>query len=227
MTGLLRSAVAETLATLLFVFTIITAVNTTAGSGITPFAIGFALMVLVYAFGHISGAHLNPAVSLGVWLRGKMNATGFVVYVVAQLIGGALGALLSLSLFPRAEQSVQIDPTAAFIVELVFTFILVFVVLNVATSKDNDGNSFYGFAIGATVFAGAITVGGISGGGFNPAVAVSLAITGQFAVTNLWLYILAPLLGAALAAIAFRLLNNHDLGQDEVEVVEDDVEVKN
>lgn len=218
MNGLLRSAVAESLATLLFVFTIITAINTAAGAA--AFAIGFALMVLVYAFGHISGAHLNPAVSLGVWLRGKMTAVAFVAYVVAQLIGGALGALLSMSLFPRAQQSLQIETVPAFLVELIFTFILVTVVLNVATSKDNNGNSFYGFAIGATVFVGAIAVGTISGGGFNPAVAVSLAISGQFAVSNLWIYILAPLVGGALAALAFRLLNAHDLTEKAVEVVE-------
>lgn len=225
MNGLLRSAVAETLATLLFVFTIITVINTAAG--IAPFAIGFGLMVLVYATGHISGAHLNPAVSLGVWLRGKMTGIAFVAYVVAQLIGGALGALLSMSLFPRAAQSVQIEILPAFIVELVFTFILVYVVLNVATSKDNNGNSFYGFAIGATVFVGAITVGSISGGGFNPAVAVSLAITGQFSLTNLWLYILAPLVGGALAALAFRMLNNHDLETPVIEGAEVEVEKLN
>lgn len=222
MTGLLRSAVAETIATLLFVFIIITAINTAGGAA--AFAIGFGLMVLVYAFGHISGAQLNPAVSLGVWLRGKMTAVAFVSYVVAQLVGGALGALLSLALFPRSTQSLEVDALPAFLVELVFTFILVTVVLNVATSKDNNGNSFYGFAIGATVFVGAITVGSISGGGFNPAVAISLAITGQFGVSNLWIYILAPLVGAALAALVFRLLNAHDLGDDESEVTVAEVE---
>lgn len=128
-----------------------------------------------------------------------------------------------MSLFARSPQSLQIDTIPAFLVELIFTFILVTVVLNVATSKDNNGNSFYGFAIGATVFVGAITVGSISGGGFNPAVAVSLAITGQFAVANLWIYILAPLVGAALAAIAFRLLNANDLGnENEATVAEEE-----
>ena len=85
-----------------------------------------------------------------------------------------------------------------------------YVVLNVATSKDNDGNSFYGLAIGGTVTAGAIAVGGISGGGFNPAVALGLAVHGEFAWSNMWVYAVAPLVGAALAGIAFRLLNTHD-----------------
>ena len=219
MTGLVRTATAEAIATLLFVFSIVTAINTTGGAA--PFAIGFTLMVLVYATGHVSGAHLNPAVSFGAWLRGAINATTFLAYVVAQLIGGALGALISIALFPRAQAPVQIEILPAFLVEALFTLILVYVVLNVATSKDTAGNSFYGFASGATVFVGALSVGAISGGGFNPAVAVSLAITGQFAVANLWLYILAPLVGAAIAAGIFRLLNADEFKKEvEVEVVE-------
>lgn len=211
MTGIVRNAVAEALATLLFVFAIIGAVNN-AGD-LTPLAIGFALMVLVYATGHLSGGHLNPAVSLGVWLRGGITAGDFFAYVIAQLVGGALGALIGMAVFPAPEGAVQIDIAPAFIVELVFTFVLVYVVLNAATSKDTEGNSFYGLAIGSTVFVGAATVGSISGGGFNPAVAFGLAISGQFAWANIWLYLLAPLVGGALAAVAFRLFNSHDLAK--------------
>ena len=209
MTGTVRNAVAEAIATLLFVFTIIGAINN-AGD-FTPLVIGFTLMVLVYATGHISGAHLNPAVSLGVLLRGAMNVGEFVAYVVAQLLGAALGALIAAAVFPAAEAAKQIEVGPSFLVEALFTFALVYVVLNVATSKDNDGNSFYGLAIGTTVFLGAATVGGISGGGFNPAVAFGLAINGQFEWSNMWLYVVAPLVGAVIAALAFRLLNSHDL----------------
>lgn len=209
MTGTVRNAVAEAIATLLFVFTIIGAINN-AGD-LTPLVIGFTLMVLVYATGHISGAHLNPAVSLGVLLRGAMSVGEFVAYVVAQLLGAALGALIAGAVFPAAEAAKQIEVGPSFIVEALFTFALVYVVLNVATSKDNDGNSFYGLAIGTTVFLGAATVGGISGGGFNPAVALGLAINGQFDWSNIWLYFVAPLVGAAVAALAFRVLNTHDL----------------
>lgn len=211
MTGTVRNAVSEALATLLFVFTIVGAVN--ADSVLAPIAIGFTLMVLIYATGHISGAHLNPAVSLAVLVRGAIGVSDFIAYVVAQLIGGALGALLALAVWPAATASVEFAPGvgAAFVVELVVTFILAFVVLNVATSKDHPNNSFYGLAIGGTVVAGAIAVGGISGGGFNPAVALGLAIHGEFAWSNIWLYALAPLVGGALAGLAFRLLNSHDL----------------
>jgi aquaporin Z len=208
MTGTVRNAVAEAVGTFLFVFAIIAAVNN-AGD-FAPLAIGFALMVLVYATGHISGGHLNPAVSLGALIRGAMSAGEFVAYVIAQLVGGALAALLSLAIFDvGAPKEIEVGP--AFLVEALFTFILVYVVLNTATSKDNEGNSFYGLAIGSVVVVGAFAVGAISGGGFNPAVALGLSISGQFAWASLWLYLLAPLVGGAVAALVFRLLNSHDL----------------
>ena len=105
--------------------------------------------------------------------------------------------------------AIEVGP--AFLAEALWTLVLVYVVLNVATSKDHPNNSFYGLAIGSTVFIGAVGVGGISGGGFNPAVALGLTISGQFDVANLWLYIVAPLVGGAIAALAFRLLNSDDL----------------
>lgn len=208
MTGMLRSAVAELVGTFVFVFAIIGAVN--SGSDLTPLAIGFALMIMVYATGHISGAHLNPAVSVGVWLRGAIDAIGLVTYIVAQLVGGALAAVVSFALFPAAAEAQQIEVGPAFLVEALWTFVLVYVVLNVATSKDHPNNSFYGLAIGTTVFVGAVGLGGISGGGFNPAVALGLSITGQFAWGSYWLYFIAPIIGGAVAAVVFRVLNAHD-----------------
>ncbi|GAA4478646.1 MIP/aquaporin family protein [Microbacterium panaciterrae] len=209
MTGIARSALAEAISTFLFVFSIIGAVN--SKSALTPLAIGLALTVLVYAAGHISGAHLNPAVSLGALIRGAIGASAFVAYIIAQFVGGALAALVSFAVWPRAAESMKIDLGPAFLVEALVTLALVWVVLNVATSKDNANNSFYGLAIGGTVFVGAVAVGGISGGGFNPAVGLGLAISGQFGWSNLWLYIVAPLVGAAIAAVLFRVLNSDDL----------------
>lgn len=208
MTGTLRSALAELVGTFVFVFAIIGAVN--SGSDLTPLAIGFALMVMVYATGHISGAHLNPAVSVGVWLRGAIDVMGLVAYLVAQLVGAALAAAVSFALFPAAAEAQQIEVGPAFLVEALWTFVLVYVVLNVATSKDHPDNSFYGLAIGTTVFVGAVGLGGISGGGFNPAVALGLSITGQFAWGSYWLYFIAPIIGGAVAAVVFRVLNAHD-----------------
>ncbi len=208
MNGILRNALAEFVGTFIFVFAIIGAVN--SGSALTPLAIGFALMVMVFATGHISGAHLNPAVSLGAWIRGAISAVTFATYVVVQLVAGALAALLSFVLWPAAEAPVPIEVGPAFLVEALWTFVLVYVVLNVATSKANVNNSFYGLAIGSTVFVGAVAVGGVSGGGFNPAVALGLSITGAFDFAAYWLYLLAPLVGGAVAALVFRALNSDD-----------------
>ncbi|MFS0894868.1 MIP/aquaporin family protein [Microbacterium sp. 179-I 3D3 NHS] len=208
MSGTARKAIAEALATFLFVLAIIAAVN--SGSPLTPLAIGFTLMVLVYSTGHISGAHLNPAVSVGVFLRGGLSVVDFVAYLVAQLVGGALAALAALTVWPAGEKAMVVEVGPAFLVETLFTLILVWVVLNSATSKDTAGNSFYGLAIGGTVFVGAATVGSISGGGFNPAVALGLAVSGHFAWGSLWLYFAAPVVGAIIAALLFRLLNSDD-----------------
>ncbi len=204
----LRNPLAEFIGTFIFVFAIIGAVN--SGSALTPLAIGFALMIMVFATGHISGAHLNPAVSLGAWLRGAISLTRFVSYVVAQLAAGALAAAVSFALWPIADEPAKIEIGPAFLVEALWTFVLVYVVLNVATTKSNVHNSFYGLAIGSTVFVGAVAVGGISGGGFNPAVALGLSITGIFDIGAYWLYFLAPLVGGALAALLFRALNSDD-----------------
>ncbi|MFT3860794.1 MIP/aquaporin family protein [Micropruina sp.] len=207
MTGLARKALAEAIGTFVFAFAAIGAVN--SGSELTPLAIGFVLTVLVYATGHISGAHLNPAVSVGVWLRGAIDLQGMLAYIGAQLVGAALAGALSFAVWPLGQPTpVQAGP--AFLVEALWTFVLAFVVLNVATSKDHPNNSFYGLAIGSTVFVGAVAVGGISGGGFNPAIALGLAITGQFAWGLYWLYLIAPIVGGAVAALAFRLLNPDD-----------------
>ncbi|QMU97745.1 porin [Microbacterium esteraromaticum] len=208
MNGTARKAVAEALATFLFVLSIIAAVN--SGSVLTPLAIGFALAVLVYATGHISGAHLNPAVSVAVFIRGGLTVVDLIAYIVAQLVGAVLAALVSFAVWPAAAKAVEIDLGKAFVVELVFTLILAYVVLNVATSKDTDGNSFYGLAIGGVVFVGAAAVGSISGGGFNPAVALGLSVSGQFDWANLWLYVVAPIVGGAIAAVLFRVLNADD-----------------
>lgn len=207
MTGLARTALAEALGTFLFVFAIIAAVD--SGSPLTPIAIGFALMVLVYATGHISGAHLNPAVSLGVWIRGAIDGRTFGAYIIAQFVGAALAAAVSFALWPIAKPlTIHIVP--AFLVEALWTLVLVYVVLNVATSKDHPNNHFYGLAIGGTIVVGAIAVGSISGGGFNPAVALGLSISGHFAWSAIWLYILAPAVGGVIAALLFRLLNPDD-----------------
>ena len=182
------------------------------GAGaMAPLAIGTILMVMVYAGGHISGGHYNPAVTLAVWMRGKCKAKDVPFYMLAQVIGAALAALLVLwvkkgSLIVAAEPSFK----AALAMELIFTFALAFVVLNVATSKKTAGNSYYGLEIGFTVMAAAYAIGNISGCAINPAVAVGLTIMGLSKLGNLWLFIVGNFAGGALAAIIYKLVNQED-----------------
>jgi len=195
-------------------FFLVLTVGTTgiaAGPGvIAPIAIGSILMVMIYAGGHVSGGHYNPAVTLGVFLRGRCPARDVVPYVVAQLAGA--GAAAGIVLFFKTTTAARFDPIVApaFAAELLFTFALVYVVLNVATAKATAGNSNYGLAIGFTVLAGAFAVGDVSGGAFNPAVAVGAMIMGMLPWAKLWLYLVAELVGGAAAAVVFKALNPQD-----------------
>jgi len=180
-----------------------------AGSGvIAPLAIGAALMVMVFAGGHISGAHYNPAVTLGVLIRGKLKAADVAPYIVAQLLAATAAAIAVK--FLRA--GVDVTPIApkigpALLAEFLFTFALVYVVLNAATAEGTSGNSFYGLAIGMTVMSGAFAVGDISGGAFNPAVAVGISLLGISSWGNIWIYLVANFAAAIVAAIVFNLIN--------------------
>ncbi|MDQ2670304.1 MAG: aquaporin [Gemmatimonadota bacterium] len=176
-----------------------------------PVAIGSALMIAVYMGGHISGAHYNPAVTLGVWMRGKLETRFVGPYMLAQLAGAVLGALfvwwlVGQTFVPAPGGAASM--LTALAAELVFTFVLVLVVLNVATTDATAGNSHYGLAIGFTVLTGAFAVGAISGGAFNPAVGVGPAIVhviGGGPIGHVWLYLVGPFLGGALAAYVYRL----------------------
>src|SRR5213595_573108 len=180
-----------------------------AGSGvIAPLAIGAALMVMIFAGGHISGAHYNPAVTIGVLIRGKVNPGDVAPYIVAQLLAAAAAA--TAVKFLRA--GIDVTPMApklgpALLAEFLFTFGLVYVVLNAATAEGTSGNSFYGLAIGMTVMTGAFAVGDISGGAFNPAVALGICLLGISSWANIWIYLLADFTAAVLAAVIFQLIN--------------------
>ena len=178
---------------------------------LAPLAIGVTLMVMIYAGGHISGGHYNPAVTLAVLVRGKISRVDAVGYWVAQVVGGLLAALAARYLVNPAKVT-ALSPsgrgvTVALLAEAIFTFALAFVVLNVATSRDHPDNGFYGLAIGFTVVAGAFAVGGLSGGAFNPAVAMGAATMGLFAWAKIWIWLLAELIAGVLAALVFLILN--------------------
>jgi aquaporin Z len=181
-----------------------------AGAGvIAPLAIGAALMVMVFAGGHISGAHYNPAVTLSMLIRGRLKTADVVPYMIAQLAAAAAAALL-VNKFLRA--GIAVTPIApkiglALTAEFLFTFALVYVVLNAATAEGTSGNSFYGLAIGMTVMTGAFTVGDISGGAFNPAVALGISLLGISNWANIWIYLVANFAAAVVAAVVFNMIN--------------------
>jgi aquaporin Z len=206
-----RKLVVELIGTFFLVFTVGASVR--GGSSLAPLAIGAVLMAMIYASGHISGGHVNPAVTMAALVRGRLRLGEATGYWLAQLVGGVLAALLVRAIIrPGQTRTLALSGqlTAAFVAELIFTFALAYVVLNVATSKDHPGNSFYGLAIGFTVLAGAVAVGGISGGAFNPAVALGGAVMGLFSWSTLWVYMVAELVAGATAGLVFRALNPGD-----------------
>jgi len=173
---------------------------------IPPLAIGAALMVMVFAGGHISGAHYNPAVTLAVFMRGKLPMADVVPYMASQIIGAVVGALAVGFLAGSGTPMEIVNVPAALLAEFLFTFALCWVVLNVATSRGTNGNSFYGLAIGFTVMAGAFAVGRISGGAFNPAVAIGAAMMKLLAFQQIWMHVAAEFAAAATAALAFKAI---------------------
>jgi aquaporin Z len=203
----------ELIGAFFLVFTVGTAVF--SGSALAPLAIGTALMVMIYAGGHISGGHFNPAVTMAALVRGRIGVVDAFGYWIAQFVGGVLAALVVRGIVTRPAGQVPLHLSGhrlvdAIVAELIFTIALAWVMLNSATSKDNQNNSFYGLAIGFTVLAGAVAVGGISGGVFNPAVALGGAVMSMFAWSTFWIYLVVELVAGALAGIAFLAINTGD-----------------
>jgi aquaporin Z len=183
-----------------------------------PVAIGSALMVMVYMGGHISGAHYNPAVTLAIWIRKKIELKEALIYMVFQIAGAFLAALFYYLINKKTFAPVpnpQFTYVEFLIVEVLFTFALCMVVLNVATSKKTAGNSFYGLAIGFTVLAGAFAGGPVSGGAFNPAVGIGPVlmdtIKGGESIKTLWIYIVGPFAGGILGSLTYMYVDSENL----------------
>jgi len=225
----------EFVGTCTLVFTIGTSTSETTGNpSHAPLAIGFSLMAMIFMGGHISGGHFNPAVTLGILAtgRGKMHWAKACGYVLVQVAGSVVGAFfVYLVTNPNRVFGPKIADDhslpAAIILEAFVTCGLVSVVLNVATTKATSDNSFYGLSIGCVVIAGAYSVGNITSGAFNPAVATGphlvAWIMGKPFATELWVYWLGPLLGAAVAAGFFRITNpkEYDVHQQSAGIMPD------
>lgn len=198
--------IAEFIGTFFLALTICTAAVHGSAGDYAPFAIAATLMVMIYAVGHISGAHFNPAVTVAVWLRGACEKSDVVPYISVQALAGVLAAIVSqeILLAETSVTAIDMDATNALAAEFLYTFALVYVILNVATSDATQGNGYYGAAISFVVLAGALTVGGISGGSFNPAVSGALLVSGVIELSDLWIHLVPQFLAGVLAVQAFN-----------------------
>ncbi len=203
----------EFLGTFFLVLTIGLCVN--QGAALAALAIGGILASLIYMGGHVSGAHYNPAATLAIVLRGACPSRDALPYMAAQILGSVCAALMVMTLngnsFAPAPGD-QVPALAAVLAELLFTFALCLVILRTATVEEVAGNSYYGLAIGFVVTVAAITIGPISGAALNPAVALGTVIVdvwmGTGGYMDLWIYIVGPFGGGALAAVAFGAMRN-------------------
>ena len=205
----MKKYLVEFIGTFFLVFTV--GMTVRSGTPLAGLAIGASLMVMVFAGGHVSGGHFNPAVTLGVWLRGKCDKSDVLPYWVAQFAAGIVAALLVTFLFAgRPAWSALHGSVPSVIVEFLFTFALVWVVLNVATAKSTAGNSFYGIAIGMTVMTGVVAVGGVSGGAFNPAVGLGVFTMGLESAKQFGVYLVSDFAGALVAAQTYKFVHGAD-----------------
>ena len=178
----------------------------------TAFAFGLAIVAMAYSIGNISGCHINPAVSVGVLLSGKMSVNDFIGYVVSQFLGGITGAFILMSLIGKehglgTNGLFEASIGKSLIIEIILTFVFVIAILGV-TSKVSNG-TVAGLVIGLTLVL--IHIFGIyfTGTSVNPARSFGPALfMGGEALTSVWVFIVAPIIGGALAAICYRWLSS-------------------
>mmetsp|Transcript_72471 Transcript_72471/g.84177 ORF Transcript_72471/g.84177 Transcript_72471/m.84177 type:complete len:371 (+) Transcript_72471:86-1198(+) len=222
---LLGAYLAEGLGTFAFVLSVaLVQINnpilgTLINTNVTCLPIGMMMMCMVFTFGYISGGHFNPAITIAVALARRIDLKRAVGYIICQT-GAAFGAGI-VAMIIQGSDNISVPTVSSSYVlsssmfaELIYTFAVATVVLNVAYSKQK-GNFFYGFAIGMTVCAGVAGVGSISGGAFNPALAtglqLALCMTGSCsAIKNFWLYWVSPVFGACLASLLFSQIRQPD-----------------
>ncbi len=225
---MMKKYVAEFIGTLVLVFmgcgtAMLVGVDSTYGSGylLTALAFGLVIVGMAYCVGNISGCHINPAVSLGVFMNGGMSAVDFGAYVVAQCLGSIAGTALLAAVFNLGGiydltagygandlMGVNGSPVAGLLVEVILTFIFVFTILGVTSKKAGHG-SFAGLVIGLTLTLVHILGIGLTGTSVNPARSLGPAIfAGRDALSCLWVFIVGPFVGAAIAGIAYKFLGS-------------------
>jgi len=208
--------VSEFLGTYMLVLTV--GLNVIGGSKAPVWSIAASLMCMIFALGSCSGAHFNPAVSVAISFsgRGKISSADMSKYIGAQLVGGILASITYTIMEKGAVFPLQPGAghtwISAYLAEMVFTFLLCFVVLSVAT-VENVLTNFFGLAIGSCVTAGGYAIGAVSGGSLNPAVSTGIALSslaGGHGIFHLFLYIIFELLGAVLAAVLFKVTHESE-----------------
>jgi aquaporin NIP len=171
---------------------------------------GFIVMAMIYALGEISGAHMNPAVTIAFTIAKRFQLKQVLPYIISQAIGALLASLTLKYLFPTNQTLGATLPAGSemqsFVLEFILTFFLMLVIINVATGSKEQG-MFAGLAIGSTVLLEAMFAGPISGASMNPIRSISPALISGH-TEHLWIYIVAPIAGAALAIAVFTLLHS-------------------
>lgn len=198
---------------LVFAATGVVIVNDLSGGAITHTGIaittGLVVMAIVYAVGDVSGAHINPAVTVGFWLAGRFPGYRVVQYIVSQCLGALAASLLLAFLFPNLIDLTVTGPSGpilqSFILEIVITLFLMFIILSVSTGSMEKG-IMAGSAIGGVVGLSVLWAGPITGASMNPARSIAPAIV-SMDFSSLWIYIAGPIIGAAISVIAFRIIH--------------------
>lgn len=212
----LAMLVMEFLGTLILAYHVGMSSNSPEGADFV--AIGFILISLVYACGAVCGSHFNPAVSCAVFMKGYLNQTGYIrfldtfYYIIVQILGAVTGA--AIAAYVNGGRQTLAYPTintdehtllAAFVSEVLFSFLLMLCVLCVAGNKKVSGNSYFGLAVGFVVISGIGTVGDVSGAVFNPAIGIALPLIAADRVHDMWVYVLGPTLGCLISLAFFHL----------------------
>ncbi len=205
----MRRYVNEFIGTFFLTLTIIVSVQSKVAGVVPAIAIGAMLTAMVFAGGHISGAHYNPVVSLAMLIRKRMNTNDFTFYIAAQTVGAVLASLISAVLLSaivgsKPDSAHDLDVFPALLAEFLGAFALVWVLQNVATAKGTEGNSFYGLAVGLTFSGLFFAFGPISGAVFNPAVAVAYCIAEMTTWQDLWILLLGSIVGGAVSAMIYQ-----------------------
>ena len=204
MKELLKKCLVEFIGTFFLVLTVGCCVYSASDGIIAPLAIGFVLMVMVYAGGYVSGAHYNPAVTLACLIRGAINLKDSAFYWISQALAGFIAAVTVKQLLVTTAPQCDFCVCKLAIAEILFTFALCYVVLHCATTEETKGNSYFGLAIGSTVLVAAFATSGLCFGAFNPAVAIGLLTFGACAKI-IGITIISNLIGATIAGYVFKI----------------------